>query len=46
MMCMLTETPRRSPAAPARALLAAGAALWLGGCGTTYVMQAASGSGT
>jgi predicted aminopeptidase len=40
MMRMLTETPGRSAA---RALLAAGAALCLGGCGTTYVMQAASG---
>jgi predicted aminopeptidase len=42
MMRMLTETPGRS-APPVRAALAALIALCLGGCGTPYLMQAASG---
>jgi predicted aminopeptidase len=42
MMRMLTETPGRS-APPVRAALAASIALCLGGCGTPYLMQAASG---
>jgi predicted aminopeptidase len=41
-MRMLTETPGRS-APPVRAALAASIALCLGGCGTPYLMQAASG---
>src|SRR3984885_13581973 len=44
MMRMLTETPGRS-APPVRAALAASIALCLGGCGTPYLMQAASGEG-